>query len=238
MNDSIPTSGDTDEAGRLTESRLPTVDQSNGLKAVAILFMTIDHVGAILLPNVEWLRFIGRIAFPLFAYQLAIGYIHTGNLRRYALRLVLWGLIAQPVYMAAFGVRPWELNIFAALLLGLLAMWGWDHRHWWAVALAVVSPLAQLWLPQIGPDYGVYGVALCLVSFLFVNDRSMLVRSHALLHILAAALFWPVQVWALASIPFILVPPRVHFRRLQRFFYVYYPAHLAVLTLIHTMLSR
>jgi len=238
MNDSMPASGDTNEADRVSGSGLPTVDQSNGLKVVAILSMTIDHVGAILLPDVVWLRFIGRIAFPLFAYQLVIGYIHTSNLRRYALRLGLWGLIAQPVYMIAFGVRPWELNIFATLLLGLLAMWGWDRHRWWAVALAILPPLAQLWLPQVGPDYGVYGVALCLVSFVLVNDRGMLVRSHALLHILAAALLWPAQVWALVSIPFILVPPRVHLHRLQGFFYAYYPAHLAVLALIHTMLAR
>src|SRR5450759_5584692 len=82
----------------------PTLEQSDALKLVAIVSMTIDHVGAILLPQVGWLRIIGRVAFPLFAYQLAAGYLHTRNLARYALRLAVWGLIAQPVYMIAFGV--------------------------------------------------------------------------------------------------------------------------------------
>jgi hypothetical protein len=232
------TPGSRGGTGQPAILKLPTIDQSNGLKIVAVLSMSIDHVGAILLPDVVWLRFIGRIAFPLFAYQLAVGYVHTGNLRRYTLRLGVWGLIAQPVYMIAFGARPWELNIFATLLLGLLAMWGWDRRHWWVVALAILPPMAQLWLPHVGPDYGVYGVVLCLVSFLFLNDRRQLVLWHGLLHVLAGALLWPAQVGALASIPFILAPPRSHLRRLQGFFYAYYPIHLAVLFVIHRALTR
>jgi len=238
MTGDMSAPGDIDEGRRTGEPGLPTLDQSNGLKVIAILAMTIDHVGAILLPDVAWLRFIGRIAFPLFAYQLAIGYIHTKSPRHYVFRLALWGLLAQPVYMIAFGVHLWELNIFATLLLGICAMWGWGHRHWWAVMLAVLPPLVQLWLPRVGPDYGIYGVLLCLVSFIFAHDRGVLVRAHALLHVLAAGLLWPAQICALASIPFILAPPRVHVRHLQRFFYAYYPAHLAVLAAIHAIAVR
>ncbi len=234
----MPTISEIDATGRPERPGLPTIGQSNGLKIVAVVSMTIDHAGAILLPRVLWLRIIGRVAFPLFAYQLAVGYVHTGNLRRYALRLALWGIIAQPVYMVAFGARAWELNIFATLLLGLLAIWGWDRHRWWAVALALLLPLIQLWLPRVGPDYGIYGVALCLVSFLFLNDRYQLVLHHALLHILAGALFGPAQIWALISIPFILAPPRSHVRHLRRFFYAYYPVHLAVLSLIRYALAH
>jgi len=216
----------------------PTLEQSDALKLVAIISMTIDHVGAILLPHVDWLRIIGRVAFPLFAYQLAAGYLHTRNLSRYTLRLAVWGLIAQPVYMIAFGVRPWTLNIFATLLLGLLAIWGWDHRRWWAIALPLSLTAIQLWLPEVGPDYGLYGVLLCLVSFVLFQHRDQLVMVHGLLHILAGIMFWPSQVYAVASIPFILWPPRLHLRRLPRLFYAYYPAHLALLVLVRHLLTR
>ena len=220
---------------RSTMTALPTTEQSECLKVIAAVSMTIDHVGAILLPQVTWLRIIGRIAFPLFAYQLAVGYVHTGNVRRHALRLALWGLVAQPAYMIAFGGGPWELNIFVTLLLGLLAMWGWEHRRWWAVALAVIPPLVQLWLPSIGPDYGVYGVLLCLVSFLFLENRQRLVTAHWVLHLTAGVLLWPAQSWAVLSIPFMLMPPRLHIRRLRGFFYWYYPAHLIILSLLRTV---
>ena len=214
----------------------PTLEQSDALKLVAIVSMTVDHVGAILLPQVSWLRIIGRVAFPLFAYQLAAGYLHTHNLTRYALRLAFWGLIAQPIYMIAFGVRPWTLNIFATLLLGLLAIWGWDHRRWWAVALPLSLAAIQLWLPEVGPDYGLYGVLLCLASFVLFRNRKQLVIGHGLLHVLAGIMFWPSQIYALASIPFILWPPRLHLRHLPRLFYAYYPAHLALLVLVRHLL--
>ncbi|MFA4932459.1 MAG: TraX family protein [Caldisericia bacterium] len=216
----------------------PTLEQSDALKLVAIVAMTVDHVGAILLPQVSWLRIIGRVAFPLFAYQLAIGYLHTRNLSRYVRRLAVWGLIAQPVYMIAFGVRLWSLNIFATLLLGLLAIWGWDHRRWWAVALALSLTFIQLWLPAVGPDYGLYGVLLCLASFVLFQHRDQLAIGHGLLHMLAGIMFWPSQVYAVASIPFILWPPRLYLHRLPRLFYAYYSVHLALLVLVRHLLTR
>jgi hypothetical protein len=217
----------------------PNLEQSNALKLLAIVTMTVDHIGAILLPQVTWLRIIGRIAFPIFAYQLAAGYVHTHSLPSYARRLAVWGLIAQPVYMLAFGVRPWTLNIFATLLLGLLAIWGWDQHRWWALAAAFSIAAVQLWLPGVGPNYGVYGVLLCLVSYVLFQHKDQLAVGHALLHVLASALLWPVQIYALASLPFILWPPSLHRIRVRgSLFYAYYPAHLLVLILVRLLFPR
>ncbi|MHB8106219.1 MAG: TraX family protein [Candidatus Cryosericum sp.] len=227
-----------DERPSFPRNGHPTLEQSNALKLVAIISMTIDHAGAILLPQVGWPRIIGRVAFPLFAYQLAAGYVHTHNLCHYALRLAIWGLIAQPIYMVAFGVRPWTLNIFGTLLLGLLAIWGWDHRRWWAVVLALGLAAVQLWLPAVGPDYGLYGVLLCLTSFVLFQQREQLVIGHAVLHWLAGALFWPTQIYAVASIPFILWPPRLRLGHLSWLFYAYYPTHLTVLILVRYLLTH
>ncbi len=229
---------DHDESTFPSGNALPTLEQSDALRLVAIVSMTLDHVGAILLPQAGWLRIIGRVAFPLFAYQLAIGYMHTRNLPRYVLRLSVWGLVSQPIYMIAFDVRPWTLNIFGMLLLGLLAIWGWDRRKWWAITLALGIAAIQLWLPAVGPDYGLYGVLLCLVSFVLSRHKEQLVAGHALLHWLAGIMFWPSQVYAMASIPFILWPFQLHLGRLSRLFYAYYPAHLALLVLIRLLLMR
>lgn len=37
------------------------------LGIIAVICMIFDHVGSALLPNVMWLRVVGRLAFPLFA---------------------------------------------------------------------------------------------------------------------------------------------------------------------------
>lgn len=44
----------------------------NQLKIIALITMTLDHVGVQLFPECQMLRIIGRIAFPIFAYMIAI----------------------------------------------------------------------------------------------------------------------------------------------------------------------
>ena len=45
----------------------------NVIKAVACLSMLLDHIGYLLFPQAEWLRWCGRLALPLFAYLVAEG---------------------------------------------------------------------------------------------------------------------------------------------------------------------
>ena len=107
------------------------------LKIIALLTMTIDHVGWALAefvsPNyflVEPFRFIGRIALPLFCFMIVEGVIHTKNFGKYALRL---GIMATAISIAiafvewspffdGFSIRG-EGNIFLDLLLGALSVY-------------------------------------------------------------------------------------------------------------------
>ncbi len=45
--------------------------------------MLIDHLGAVLFPEVIILRMIGRLSFPIFAYLIAIGYSKTNSVFKY-----------------------------------------------------------------------------------------------------------------------------------------------------------
>lgn len=74
------------------------------LKAIALLVMTIDHLGLVLgtegwqlLPFPSfYLRAVGRIAFPLFAYCLAQGWHRTHNRKQY-FRNILWGAVVSQI---------------------------------------------------------------------------------------------------------------------------------------------
>ena len=55
----------------------------NQLKIIAMICMTVDHVGFILFPKQEIFRIIGRLAFPIFAYMIAEGCRYTRNYGRY-----------------------------------------------------------------------------------------------------------------------------------------------------------
>ncbi|KOP81449.1 TraX family protein [Cytobacillus solani] len=59
------------------------------LKIIALVAMLLDHIG-VFIPNMpEYLRWIGRIAAPIFIYFVAIGYRHTTNKKKYLLRLYI-----------------------------------------------------------------------------------------------------------------------------------------------------
>jgi hypothetical protein len=75
------------------------------LKVFAIVFMTCDHVGAMMTSGFYadgslpyqigyFLRVVGRLAFPLFAFCLAEGLRHSHHRERYLLRLAsLWAIV-------------------------------------------------------------------------------------------------------------------------------------------------
>ena len=91
------------------------------LKWVAIITMTIDHIGAILYPDLPFLRWIGRLSFPLFAYLLILGMENTKNIQKYFIRLLVFAFISQVPFFLANEIQPFEqLNIFFTLSSGLL----------------------------------------------------------------------------------------------------------------------
>ena len=73
----------------------------NQLKVIAMIAMTCDHVGLQLLPQLGFLRIIGRLAFPIYAYMIAEGCRYTHDRGRYFFRLASLALVCQGVYYGA-----------------------------------------------------------------------------------------------------------------------------------------
>lgn len=94
------------------------------LKLIAIITMVFDHSGYLIYGHLSWMNFVGRIAFPIFAFQISEGYIHTHNLKKYFVRLIIFALISQIPY-AWFGYcffSNMSLNIIFTLILGLFSI--------------------------------------------------------------------------------------------------------------------
>lgn len=201
-----------------------TVDreQSNTLKLCAVGLMLVDHVGAMLLPGVPWLRFLGRLSFPLFAVQLAVGYRYTHSVPGYLHRLFWLGVASQVPFMLAFGGSWWHLNIYATLLLGVLGCYAVDHGRWWLLPFVVAAAVTC--------DYGLYGVGLVLVFF--VGGRWSLLPLWVLLE---AFQFWTrpsIQPVALCALLLVLFTPRCRWRLPSWCFYWFYPVHLLLLVVL------
>jgi hypothetical protein len=136
------------------------------LKLVAISLMIVDHIGAMFvpMPGGLWLRLLGRVAFPLFAYCVAVGVRYTRNIWGYALRLVALFAVSQANYMLALNHSVWQLNIFATLLLGLAMCAGVRYKKYWLTVLVLI---ASLFSPA---DYGFRGASIILVMYLFQDN--------------------------------------------------------------------
>ena len=95
----------------------------NQLKILAMIAMTCDHVGVQLFPQLLWLRLIGRLALPVYAYMIAEGCRHTRDRKKYFLRLFGMGVLCQAVYFVAMGSLYMCILItfsLSVILIGLM----------------------------------------------------------------------------------------------------------------------
>lgn len=102
----------------------------NHLKIIACISMLVDHIGYFLFPEIEVLRWIGRIAFPLFAFFIGEGCVYTSSRKKYHLSVFLLGVGCQAVYIAedlisngkiTFSSDCLFLNILLTFSLGIFA---------------------------------------------------------------------------------------------------------------------
>ena len=137
------------------QPKLRTNLDTDFLKLIAVLSMTVDHVGAVFFPEYPVFRWIGRMAFPLFCYCMTVGLLYTHDIRRYLARLGVFALLSQPFWILAFNADDFlgnllNFNIFFTLFVSLLAMWGFKE-HNWPLFLGCVLLLAfvLLWLTPL-----------------------------------------------------------------------------------------
>lgn len=224
---------------------------SNQLKVFAMACMLLDHMWATVVPGNEWMTCVGRIAFPIFAFELAEGCRRTHDRRAYALRLLVLALLSEvPFDMVAGGsfVYLFHQNVIFTLLLGLLACRCLDRCRT-ARGLRRLPPLlGTLGLAAVATllmtDYG--GAGVLLVCLFYLTDG----RTWAGRAAQAAGLFYLSQFvligqcytvlgleiqqecFSLLALPLLWLYNGRRGRKsrpLQLAAYVFYPAHLLVL---------
>lgn len=202
---------------------------ATSLKVLAMALMLVDHVGLVLFPHRTWMRVLGRLAFPIFAFQAAQGYIHTRDFRRYCVRLLLFALISElPFDLMVTGrfFSSAHQNVMFTLLLGLLALRLLDKKRYILLVLVILA--ADL----LGTDYGALGVVMVLQFYLF-RDKP-LGQLLALL-LINGVCYGGIQIFATAAV----VPISLYHGRkgsggkaLQAATYCFYPVHMLLLALL------
>lgn len=223
------------------------------LKVIAILSMLVDHSAGQLLRDCAWAfepwlevgriniclyfvlrNVIGRIGFPLFAFLVAEGYAHTSDVKRYALRLLFFAILTEPIWDlvhtgCAFTLRG--QNVLFTLCLGVVGMWLIDHldKRWPLRLLAFVGVTLSAFLLRC--DYGMVGVVLIMLFHLFRSKPEL--QYLAIAGVLGRTPYSAASI--LSIIPIALYNGKRGFIRGawgKYIFYAIYPLHLLILYVI------
>ena len=219
----------------------------NLLKIIAVITMIVDHIGWQFFPDIIWLRAIGRLTFPIFAFFIAQGMIYTRNRKKYILTMLIIGLISQLAY-SFLSVSYFNLNVMFTFVLASLLIWTIEEiknnsrkaKFWLILTLLVISIVSLSLISTL--NYGIYGVALILV-FYFARDEKVIMYILATLILFALTLKkWifggysmasAVQIFSLLTIPILMLyNGKKGKSNLKYLFYVFYPLHLIILLIL------
>lgn len=213
----------------------------NHLKLLAALAMLLDHIGVLLFPNVQLLRIIGRLAYPIFAFMIAEGCQHTANKLRYFLMVFGLGAACQLVYFFVSGdtylniLLTFSLSILLTYLLQAVHAAGdWKRQVLWSTLFAVGVFAVMVIDLYLSIDYGFWGI-LTPVFAAFSRGKGKTDSKLSVLMIFLGLLLLSAdlggnQYYSLLAIPLLLLYNGQRGKaNLKYFFYIFYPAHLAVL---------
>ena len=219
----------------------------NQIKYLAVAAMLIDHIAWQFVPLGSILgqimHFIGRLTGPTMAFFLAEGYLHTRNLKRYALRLGFFALLSW-IPFSLFEKSTWptlHFGVIYTLFLALLALWLWDQSGW--SKSARIAAVIVLCLLSVWGDWAVYDILFALIFLVWHDDEK---RKWAAYSMVAAMVVFDAVLSrgsrSLFQTGILVLPPlllrfyngspgsRKPFHKW--FFFVFYPLHLLVLWLL------
>ena len=214
------------------------------LKLIAMVSMVFDHVGDNFFPEQTWMRVIGRIALPIFAFCVAEGFCHTRDRWKYLRRMGIFALVSEIPFdlvtagkLLEFGHQNIMLTFFWAIL-GLLCYEALRKKlpKGGAVLGALILLLFAGASLLLRMDYNCLAVGLIFLYYL-LRDKAMVWRHaaamafHALLR--NVGIYW----FGLLGFLFLFLYNGKKGRDLKWLFYVFYPGHLLLIYAIKLLLS-
>lgn len=198
---------------------------SNFLKIIAMLTMLIDHTGAILFPGVLWFRIIGRIAFPLFAYLLVVGFKNTRNVNRYLIRLLIFGLISQLPYQY---LAPGRYNVILYFFIALLSLKFYTNKRFY------IPVIVALLTEYLSISYGFYGIITIYLFYHFYDNRNYISIAFFILNLIYFTAYNSIiQPLSVMALPFLFVNVNHLDIKMNKYLsYLFYPVHISILLLI------
>lgn len=232
---------------------------SNALKLIAIIAMTIDHVVDLLFPNyaVNAIsvsgHLIGRLTAPIMWFFVCVGFTHTRNHKKYMLRMFLFALISHFAYCFAFGIDfiPFmdgsffnQTSVMWGLAWSVVVLYIWYKTNLKTYAkFLLLAPILLITFPANWS-------CISVVAVLFMYDNKDNFNKQFLWLVIWALVYGVISFFAfnkaygLISLGVVLVYPFLRFYNGERgkmkwmkwFFYTYYPAHLVIIGILRLVM--
>ena len=212
------------------------------LKVIAMVSMVTDHIALYFLKDDTFLygamRCMGRIAFPVFAFLIAEGLIHTRNRMRYFLTLLGFAAVSELPWCLLNGADGTH-NVMFTLALGVTALAAFEALKKSGILCGTVTLLIALFATWSGVDYEWRGILMIVIFHLFQKCRntfpSHLCRMAQLLFTFPLMVHYGIIGAILACTVILFYNGRRGFIQgnvAKYGFYAFYPAHLFILVII------
>lgn len=140
------------------------------IKIIAIISMLFDHTNDVFIGHLSVLNLIGRIAFPLFSFQLVVGYTYTHNIKKYISRMFIFALISQipySIFIYIYTGTYFELNIFFTLATSLICMYVLSSKNINIYLKLIYISICLIIAYYLNFDYSIFGILYPLFIFVF-----------------------------------------------------------------------
>lgn len=208
---------------------------ANFLKLLALISMFIDHIGVFLENNqltytkiAILLRIIGRISFPIYAFFIVEGFLHTKNLKKYISRLFILAIISEipfDLFISNKLIYLSHQNTIFTYVLSLIMLYNLKKYEFNKYGYFIITALFALISYLLKTDYSYIGIVT--ISILYEYRKNKL-ESFVLSSITLLSQF-P------AMISFILLyfyDKKIGKYNIKYLFYIIYPLHFLILYFI------
>lgn len=228
----------------------------NHIKMLACILMLVDHVGYFLFPKIMMLRAIGRLAFPLFAYLIAEGCFYTRDKFKHLALMLTFGVICQVgIYFDDPNAR--DVNVILTFTCSVVMIYLLDRfkkdlfsKNWNAVwsGLAFIAGVLCFWKisTKFSFDYDFRGMLVPVICSIFYKipeckGKKYVDNMYVRLVLLAIGMIMVAMKNPLGNMEYLSLLSIIILLfyngkkgklNLKYAFYVFYPAHIAIIYLI------
>ena len=227
---------------------------SFALHIIAMIFMLCDHMWATIL-DYEWLTCIGRIAFPIFAFLITEGYIHTSNINKYIKRMVIFAIITEIPFnlmVSASPIYPFHQNVLWTFVISLLTLKYLSFDNTKNIFKSILIILLAIIIATVTMcDY--FGAGVMMVVGFYIFRKSKLLQLLMMIYvnmiliqgysypidIAGYTYYFPQQGFAILSLIFIWLyngKQGYHAKWFKIFCYAFYPLHMLILYILTIVL--